>query len=244
MARLDDIRRFYDVLARLEDRLGGKLRLQHCRGRLGWPERGVYFFFEEGEQRHESGSGLRVVRVGTHAVTANSKSTLRQRLMQHRGGSRSEGGNHRGSIFRLLVGTALRRRDNELEPRSWGVKGDPSKAAGQLALSRTALIVAEAPLEAKVSRYIGQMPFLFVAVDDAPSRTSARRVIEENAIALLSNYGRIAIDPPSEHWLGKHSDDHPRVRDSGLWNNDHVEKEHNPDFLELLSDHVERTCPL
>jgi hypothetical protein len=233
----------YEVLDRLEDRLGGKLRLKDCAGVRGWPERGVYFFFEDGEGRRESGSGLRVVRVGTHAVTANSKSTLRQRLRQHRGTSRSEGGNHRGSIFRLLVGTAIKRRDSALEPSTWGVKGDPTKAASHLGLSRAGLVEAETPLEVEVSRYIGQMPLLFVAVDDAPSPMSARGVIEENAIALLSNYGRTAIDPPSERWLGKFCD-RQRVRESGLWNNDYVDKSHDPGFLELLSAHASSTLPL
>jgi len=209
----------------------------------GWPERGVYFFFEAGEARRESGSGMRVVRVGTHALTANSKSTLRQRLTQHRGGARSEGGNHRGSIFRLLVGTALMRRGGEDEPRSWGVKGDPSKAAAQLEISRAALIEAEAPLEARVSQYVGQMPFLFVAVDDAASPTSVRGLIERNAIGLLSNFGRAPIDSLSANWLGRHSD-RARVRESGLWNNNHVDEDYDPSFLPQMADCVNRTQPL
>jgi hypothetical protein len=68
--------------------------------------RGVYFFFEGGELRSQSGSGGLVVRIGTHAVSVGSKSTLWGRLAQHRG-SLSGNGNHRGSIFRLWVGSAL-----------------------------------------------------------------------------------------------------------------------------------------
>ena len=82
-------------------------QLRACHGRMPWPRRGVYFFFEEGEVRSDSGSGPRVVRVGTHALTDRSKTTLWNRLAQHRGVARSGGGNHRGSVFRLLVGQAL-----------------------------------------------------------------------------------------------------------------------------------------
>jgi hypothetical protein len=78
---------------------------KECTRRSGWPGRGVYFFFEDHEFR-EDGSTLRVVRVGTHAVSANSRTTLWNRLHTHRGAS-SGGGNHRGSIFRKRVGETL-----------------------------------------------------------------------------------------------------------------------------------------
>jgi hypothetical protein len=48
-----------------------------------------------------------IVRVGTHALETGSQTTLWKRLSQHRGQARSGSGNHRGSIFRLIVGTAL-----------------------------------------------------------------------------------------------------------------------------------------
>ena len=37
---------------------------------MKWPARGVYFFREAGESRSDTGEGLRVVRVGTHALKA------------------------------------------------------------------------------------------------------------------------------------------------------------------------------
>jgi hypothetical protein len=82
----------------------------------------VYFFFEPGEVRRDSGEDLRLVRVGTHGLAVGSKSTFRQRLGQHRGHG-SGGGNHRGSIFRLLVGQALTARGDIPGAASWGVKG-------------------------------------------------------------------------------------------------------------------------
>jgi len=67
MSRLDLIDRFYGILRDLEDRLGGCRWLSRCDGKMDWPKRGIYFFFEMGEER-TAGRGLRVVRVGTHAL--------------------------------------------------------------------------------------------------------------------------------------------------------------------------------
>jgi hypothetical protein len=48
--------------------------LADCHGRMPWPRRGVYFFMEEGENGTDSGEGLRIVRVGAHALTPSSRS--------------------------------------------------------------------------------------------------------------------------------------------------------------------------
>jgi hypothetical protein len=107
-ARRQHLVRFYSLLDELEKRVGGARTLGDCRGRMSWPARGVYFFREAGETRSETGAGPRIVRVGTHALKADGSTTLWGRLSAHRGQLRSGGGNHRGSIFRLIVGTALR----------------------------------------------------------------------------------------------------------------------------------------
>jgi hypothetical protein len=51
MIKTEDATRFYAALAELEQRLGGKRTLKDCHGRLSWPDRGVYFFFEDGQTR-------------------------------------------------------------------------------------------------------------------------------------------------------------------------------------------------
>src|SRR5688572_20409210 len=116
--RLADLKRFYAVLDALEKHTGGARTLAECSGRLDWPTRGVYFFREAGETRSDTGNGPRVVRVGTHALKAGSGTKLWTRLSQHRGKG-SGGGNHRGSIFRLIVGTSLMARDNRTVT-TWG----------------------------------------------------------------------------------------------------------------------------
>lgn len=237
--RVADTVRFYELLSSLAAGLGGCRRLAECSGRMDWPLRGVYFFFEPGESRSLSGTGNRVVRVGTHALTDGSRSTLWQRLSQHRGNARGDGGNHRGSIFRLLVGKAIALRGDCALPCSWGTGADPGRAAQQLGLaSRADVKDAEADLERRVSAYIGQMPFLWLGVPDAPSPQSARGRIERHAIALLSHARVPAADRPSANWLGAHSD-RPRVRKSGLWNNNHVEEDSEAAFLSEMAALVE-----
>lgn len=231
MRRLDQINRFYEILQDLEDRLGGKRRLAECRGKMKWPRRGVYFFFEPGEKR-STGPGLRVVRVGTHALKEGSKATLWQRLRTHRGtvgGKRTGGGNHRGSIFRHHVGTAIMHKEG-MEKRypTWEVG---SSAPGDIR-------DREFSLEKKVSQYIRAMPFLWLNVDDPAGPQSQRAYFERNSIVLLSNYGKLgtagAIDPPSANWLGMHCKN-VKIRQSGLWNDKYVQEERwDPAYLDKL----------
>jgi hypothetical protein len=56
-SRLDNVRKFYQILTRLEVKLGGSRKLGHAYESRDWPRRGVYFFFEVGEMRTTSGSG-------------------------------------------------------------------------------------------------------------------------------------------------------------------------------------------
>lgn len=235
MSRLDDLIAFYQALARLEARCGGKRLLRDSHGRTGWPRRGVYFFFEEGEPRQSTGVGPRVVRVGTHALAARSSTTLWNRLAQHRGNADGKGGNHRGSIFRLLVGNALRQRDSLHGMESWGVGSDPGKAAARMGQNRVDVLERESKLEHAVSGIIGAMPVLWLEVDDPTGPGSLRGYIERNAIALLSNYGRNPLDTPSARWLGLFCD-RERVRQSGLWNNNHVDETYDPNFVARLEE--------
>lgn len=235
MSRPDQINRFYEILRDLEGRVGGKRYLADCHGKMTWPKRGVYFFFELGEER-SSGSGLRVVRVGTHALKKHSRTTLWHRLRTHRGplgGKRIDGGNHRGSIFRLHVGTAILRKERREEHYpTWSAR---SSATGEVRDH-------EYDIEKKVSQHIRSMPFLWLKVDDTPGPQSQRTYLERNVIALLSNYGKLptdeAIDPPSTTWLGFHCRSE-KVRRAGLWNADHVtEGRWDPFFLIVLEEKV------
>ena len=95
----------------------------------------------------------------------------------------------------------------------------------------TATRAAERLLEEQVSRYIGAMPCLFLAVDDDPGPTSMRGYIERNSIGLLS--ADPSLDPPSFQWLGRHCP-REKVRQSGLWNQNHVSQGYESQFLDTL----------
>jgi hypothetical protein len=217
------LKRFYDLLDELEQSLGGARVLSQCDGRMGWPQRGVYFFREPGENRSDTGPGPRIVRVGTHALKTGSGTKLWTRLSQHRGVALSGGGNHRGSIFRLIVGTALIARDGHEYP-AWGKGGSAPREIRQ----------CELPLEQAVSKVIGAMPFLWLAVNDDPGPDSLRGFVERNAIALLSNYDKEPLDSPSGKWLGRLCN-RERVRTSGLWNQNHINEQYDPAFLDTLA---------
>lgn len=232
--RIDDTVRFYALLAHIRERTGGYRTLATCDGRMNWPRRGVYFFFEDGEERSTSGHGGRVVRIGTHALKPGSGTSLWNRLSQHRGNARSGTGNHRGSIFRLIVAAALARRGDAPLPASWGVGGDAGAAARKLGMDRAAVKREEADLEQRASEYIGRMPFLWLDIDDPPGPASQRGLIERNAIALLSHATAPAADAPSRRWLGAFSDREP-VCKSGLWNSRHAAERYDPSFLEFMS---------
>lgn len=237
-ARLRATRRFYDLLDRLACRTGGPRRLNQCDGRLDWPTRGIYFFFEPGEERSGSGQGPRVVRVGTHALASGAASTLWGRLRTHRGARVPLGGRHRSSIFRGLVGEALALRDGVAPPASWRRPGI-SKAVGKARLGDPEVKRAEEALESRVSETIGAMPFLWLGVTDEPGPESDRGWIERNAIALLSSHRTSAPDPPSDGWLGLKSS-RPKVRRSGLWNQNHVNETCDASFLETMEHWIGR----
>jgi hypothetical protein len=90
--RLEHLKAFYSILEQHEKIIGGARTLANCSGRLTWPNRGVYFFRESGENRADTGPGPRVVRVGTHALKAGSATKLWTRLSQHKGQSGRGGG--------------------------------------------------------------------------------------------------------------------------------------------------------
>jgi len=230
MNRQAHLTSFYALLDELTARVDGPhvFRLAPLRD---WPGRGVYFFFEPEEIRGESGTGLRVVRVGTHALTQGSRSSLKNRLTQHRGALKSGSGNHRGSIFRLLIGVALLKRRPANPVATWG-NGSSAPAAVRS---------VERDLERDVSVRLAQMSVVALEVADEPGPRSQRGFIERNAIALLSNCGKTALDAPSPDWLGLHCP-RPLVRSSGLWNQNHVEETYDPSFLSPMKELIETTA--
>jgi hypothetical protein len=229
--RIMHLARFYSILDQLERKIGGSRKLADCSDYLDWPSRGVYFFMEDSEVRSDTGNSLRIVRVGTHALKADANTTLWTCLSQHRGVTSTGGGNHRGSIFRLIVGTALSAKSSHDFP-SWS-KGSTASAEVR---------AGEINLECMVSHVIGQMPFIWVPIEDEPGPNSERGHIERNSISLLSNFSKLPLDPPSKKWLGLFCN-RERVRKSGLWNSNHVDEPYDPAFLDRLEQLVAEMGP-
>ena len=95
----------------------------------------------------------------------------------------------------------------------------------------------EIDLERQVSKTIGAMRILWIAVEDESGLQSLRSVIERNSIGLLSNLSHLGapIDPASQSWLGLQSP-HSSVSGSGLWNVNHTEDSYDPGFLKLFRE--------
>ena len=222
-----DLDRFYRSIAKLEYVNGRKRLLSNCNGQQQWPRKGVYFFYEPGEDRSNA-SEPRIVRVGTHGVSIGSKATLWNRLRTHKGTKKGYG-NHRSSIFRLHVGAAIARNNPALAVASWGV----DESANGLIREK------ELELEKAVSQKIGKMSILWLAIDDEAGPGSDRAYIERNAIGLL--VGRAGpLDTPSSDWLGLYSPDE-RISNSGLWNLDFISYDYANDFLDIFEEYIRIT---
>ncbi len=229
----ESLERFYLLIERLRASTNGERTLASCTAKTGWPVRGVYFFFDPAECLNDGRP--RVVRIGTHAITDGSSTTLWNRLSQHRGyRARDTGllsGNHRGSVFRRHVGDAIIASDKQYAviASAWGVGTNASRNVKK----------TEQPLELAVSSYIGDLRVLWLSVPDEPSPLSDRGAIERNVISLLSSLRGKEQFTPSFDWLGRFS---PRseIRTSGLWNIRHVGRVFDATGLDLLEKWVSR----
>ena len=225
--RIEDLDRFYSLIRKLNEGLSGGMKLKDATGKNGWPEKGVYFFFEDGELRKTEPFESRVVRVGTHAVSKGSSSSLWNRLRTHRGALHL-GGNHRGSVFRLHVGKSLIAKE-KLDFPTWGIGSNATKELKE----------KEKPLETQVSEVIGNMKILWLQISDKAGAESDRSFIERNSIALLSCFVR-KIDSGSKLWLGKYNP-HKSISNSSIWNVNYVEDDYDPRFLEVFERFVNIT---
>ncbi len=86
----------------------------------------------------------------------------------------------------------------------------------------------ETALEMAVSRHIGAMPVLWLTVPDPATRAD----MEQNSIALTFRLAD-GQDLPSPGWLGHHAMP-GQIRQSGLWNVEHVTRSCRPGFLAAL----------
>lgn len=164
------------------------------------PRSGLYVVFEPAEiVRWRAKMVSRPVRVGINTVDGR----LRQRMSKHYGNPNAPGGERRQSVFRRHVGGALLRKENPENPQLEHWLG----GHGQFP-----------DLEARVSTWLREHTcFRCIRVDSAEERCD----LEKGLIAL---FAQLPLGKPSAEWLGRHAAN-SNVRESGLWNSDHVDGE-------------------
>ncbi|RXT35183.1 hypothetical protein B5V03_35460 [Bradyrhizobium betae] len=192
------------------------------------PSHGVYFFFDGSEATRFSTVFPRLVRIGTHGISAGSTATLRNRLRTHFG-TKAGQGNHRASVFRLHVGRALIERDSlQDQYPDWG-KGQSAPRD---------ITDREAALEARVSQYIGNLRVLAIPVIDTAGKSSMRATVERQFIAMFTEH-LCALESGSPNWLGKFSDK-ASIKETGLWNVRDVGEQYDLKFLALLEAYLNK----
>lgn len=190
------------------------------------PTQGVYFFFDPSECTRFSTHIPRLVRIGTHGVSAGSKATLRDRLRAHLGTADGYG-NHRSSVFRLHVGEALiRKNDQRMKFPNWG-KGQNADST---------IKHGERALEKIVSDYISKLIVMFIEVSDKATKRSARSTIETLSIGLFTE-DFLPVEEPSDDWLG-HFSQHEVIEKTGLWNIRDVGTKADMRIVQLIKDRI------
>ena len=223
---LDEFYRLLDQLAAGED---GPRRLKDCTGRDGWPRRGVYFFLENGETRVDGTS--RVVRVGTHALSTTSKHHhVGPATPAPRAGRWQEP--RRRQPPRIDLPQARRDRPHPARRSARWTPGLVGQQPAPPPMGSTVRISSSAPsafTSAPCRSYGSRSP---------ASPTAAATGAASNATA--SRCCRVSTggpDKPSAGWLGHHATS-TRVRQSGLWNSNHVDEAYDPAFLQLFENLV------
>ena len=224
MPRLEDLQEFYKLMDRLEERTDGRRQLGCCDPTADPTDAGVYFFFEKEEKRKGSGNGGRITYVG-------KCTSYRRRISRmHRGPPELL----TGSSFRKWIANALfgKRRDTVFA--NWPDITEMNFARRQNPMRESLNHEQQHKLEYMIRQYMFPMELLFLPI----GQESCRRYIERHAIGLLSEYEVEPIDPPSCHWLGKHSRS-GKIRLSGLWNVKHVADDYDPELLQVLQGYVD-----
>jgi len=183
------------------------------------PRNGIYFLYEQGESWGHSGSGPRIVRVGTH-----KEGNFRSRISEHFLPSErrmdfdvTRPRPHDRSIFRKNIGRALLNRDQDPYLEIWEVDMTPS--ADRAAWRDRRDIDKEKRTEDEVTRVLRErFSFRFVVLEGQKKRIGTEG-IESRLIGTLA---RCQICQPSPAWLGLHSPK-PKIRQSGLWLEQHLD---------------------
>lgn len=166
-------------------------------------DNGLYFFYERSEVNGHD-AGLKIVRIGNHP---NADHRLVSRLRQHYAAGPSA---KNASVFRLLLGGALIRRDN---PDSPCLAPGPGKGHWEQPGEKSCPNCAD--YEQRVTQYLEEhCVFRCVRIDDRDERNRFEAL-------LVATVAACEHCRPSDSWLGCHAYSEA-VRRSGLWNRQFV----------------------
>lgn len=165
---------------------------------------GIYFLFEKGEEAHGTN---RIVRVGSHTGQNNLISRLTEHYIKE---------NKDRSIFRKNIGRAYLNESQDSFLKKWEI--DLTKRKARNLLEHTVDLAYQRKIEIKVTEII-RKNFSFVVIPI--NKYQDRHYFESKAIATISLCSECL---PSNQWLGL-SSPVKKIRDSGLWNVQHLYKE-------------------
>jgi hypothetical protein len=164
---------------------------------------GLYVFYER-RQRSPHGDGARIVRIGNHP---RSDGRLVGRLREHYLTRRNA---KNGSVFRLLLGGALIRRD---DPRSPCLLPGPGRGHWEAHMQPECDRCA--PYEERVTDFLStECAFRCIRMPDRAERNRFEALL----VATVAACTRCR---PSESWVGCFAWS-PTVRRTGLWNREFV----------------------
>ena len=167
-------------------------------------QNGVYVLFEQGETGH---GGERIVRRGSHTGHAQLAGRLREHFVKE---------NKDRSIFRKNIGRALLNRRADPFLSEWEVdltsRESRERHAHQIDRQRLQTI------ETEVTNYIrSHFSFVLIPISDKDERL----YFEKRIISTVSGCPSCS---PSHGWLGL-SSPVEKIRDSGLWQVNHLNQE-------------------
>ena len=145
--RITDLRQFYSLLSALPESLGGRADLRHVLDKCPGQIVASTYSWSLARTVPTVAAGHELSALAPMRSTKAPERELWTRFSQHRGPTNTGAGNHRCSIFRLLVGTALM-ADHRYDCPTWGIG---SHAPAEIR-------VTEQTLERQVSEVIRAMP--------------------------------------------------------------------------------------
>jgi hypothetical protein len=137
-----------------------------------FPERGIYFFYEE-EENSDHGNGLkpRIVRIGTHKKN-NFRSTISEHFLVNESKmnfSRNQPKPSDRSIFRKNLGRAMLKRDKSNYLNMW--ETDFTDRENRIEKGHKRIIELERKVEERITKLLREkFSFRFISLEDEAKR--------------------------------------------------------------------------